>query len=426
MMTYKEALDYIHSVNWRGSRPGLSRITALLEKIGNPEKALRCIHIAGTNGKGSTSAMLTSVLTEAGYRVGLFTSPFIERFNERIMIGKEPISDDDLCELLSRVAPIAEAMDDKPTEFELITALGFLYFKEQAVDLVVLEVGMGGRLDSTNVIEAPLLSIITGIALDHMAVLGDTLEKIAAEKAGIIKERCPVLYGGEENSVRTVIEQRAKEKKAPFYTTDRSTLFVKKSDLFGSVFDYQDLRELSISLSGLYQTRNAATVLTAVALLEKEGLAISDRAIRTGLLKTRWRARFEVLSKEPLFVFDGSHNPQGVTAAAESIGRYFDKKVLLLTGVMADKDYRDMAKTLFPYVEQVFCITPNNPRALSSKALAAVYREVGLSAEAFDDVKAGVTAAFLAARAEGSAVVALGSLYMYGEVKAALFENLKK
>lgn len=418
MMTYQEALDYIHSVNWRGSRPGLSRITELLSKLQNPEQSLRCIHVAGTNGKGSTSAMLTAVLLEAGYSLGTFTSPFIESFNERIMKDGLPIPDGDLCRLLSEVAPIAESMDDPPTEFELITALGFLYFKETGCDVVVLEVGMGGRLDSTNVIENPYLSIITGVALDHMAVLGDTVELIAKEKAGIIKEGCPVLYGGDDPSVQAILEKEAKEKNAPFFVTDRRSLFVKRSDLNGSVFDYMGYRDLSISLSGLYQTRNAATVLTALSLLQKEGLTAPERAIREGLQKTVWRARFEVLLKDPLTIFDGSHNKEGITAAAESIARYFpDTKVLLLTGVMADKAYEEMAKVLSSYLGEVFTVTPDNPRALDAVALAEVYRSVGVKANAFDSVKDGVRAALLRAREEDKPIVALGSLYMYGEVK---------
>ena len=421
MMTYDEALNYIHSVNWRGSRPGLERITELLKKLGNPEKHLQCIHIGGTNGKGSTSAMLDSILRCAGYSVGTFTSPFIERFNERIMLDGAPISDKDLCRFLSVVAPIAEAMDDKPTEFELITALGFLYFKEKGCDYVVLEVGMGGRLDSTNVIDSPVLSIVTGIALDHTAILGDTVEAIAAEKAGIIKENRPVLYGGEDQTARAIFEREAAAKNAPFYVTDRATLSLTRSDLFGNLFDFGKYRDLFLPLCGLYQTRNAATVLTAVDILRGEGLVISDAALTEGLSQTSWRARFEVLSREPLFVFDGSHNPEGIAAAAESIAAYFKgEKLFFLTGVMADKAYDGMAKALAPFAKKVFTVTPDNPRALSSDQLASVYRENGVSAESFSTVEEGVGAVFWAAVKEKTPIVALGSLYMYGEVKASL------
>lgn len=421
-MTYQDALHYIHSIHWRGSRPGLSRTEALLKALGNPEKALRCIHIAGTNGKGSTSAMLDSILRRAGYRVGLFTSPYVERFNERIVYNGEPIADDVLSELVERLMPIAEALPDKPTEFELITALGFCFFAQMGCDVVVLEVGMGGRLDSTNVIEKPLLSVITGIALDHTAFLGDTLEKIAAEKAGIIKEGCPVLYGGDTPSVSEVIEARAKALGSPYYRTDRTDLLLKKADLDGSVVDYDGFYDLFLPLRGLYQSRNLATVITAVRLLRGRGLALSDEAIREGLAATHWKARFEVLSRDPLFVFDGSHNKQGIAAACEAMAHYFKgEKVILVSGVMADKDYTDMVEMLLPFAARVFTVTPDNPRALAAKDYAACFLKQGADVEGCESIMLAVEKALKAAAAEKRPIVALGSLYMYHDVKKALF-----
>ena len=420
-MTYEETIAYIHSVNWRGSRPGLSRITELLAALGNPEKSLRCVHIAGTNGKGSTSAMLDSILREAGYKVGTFTSPYIETFNERIMYDGKPIGDDEVCRLVSMIAPIAEAMDDPPTEFELITALGFVYFKEKGCDVVVLEVGMGGRLDSTNVIKDPYLSIITGVALDHEAFLGDTVEKIACEKAGVIKEGVPVLYGGEIPSVKEIIENTAKEKRAPFYQTDRTMLAVKKADFSGTYLDYDGMNDLFLPLLGLYQPRNLATVVTAAKLLRERGLAVSDSAIREGIAKTKWKARFGVLKTKPLFLFDGSHNMQGIDAACEAFAHYFgNEKLYLVTGVMADKAYDAMADKLLRFAKKVFTVTPDNPRALAAEELAALYRRKGVDAESFESVADAVSAALSEANEKGYAVAALGSLYMYGEVKAAL------
>ncbi len=420
-MTYQDAIDYIHSVNWRGSRPGLSRITELLDRLGNPHKALRCIHIAGTNGKGSTSAMLDSVLREAGYRVGLFTSPYVELFNERIAFGGMPISDNDLTLLVERVAPIAEAMDDPPTEFELITAIGFLFFKEKGCDVVVLEVGMGGRLDSTNVIEEALLSIITGIAIDHEGFLGDTLEKIAAEKAGIVKEGCPVLYGGTIDSVKKIIEEQASERHAPFSVVDRSSLTVKRADLHGTLLDYAGMEDIHLPLMGLYQPRNLATVVTAISLLGGRGFSVSEEALRRGIERTVWKARFELLSREPIFLFDGSHNMQGIDAACEALAHYFpNERLYLVCGVMADKAYEEMVQKLLPYTAKVLTVTPHNPRALSAEAFAAVFRERGVFAEAFSSVAHAVETAYREAKRDGRAVVALGSLYMYAEVKAAL------
>ncbi len=426
-MNYEEALSYIHSINWRGSKPGLSRTRTLLEKLGNPEKSLPCIHIAGTNGKGSTAAMLDSILREAGYRVGLFTSPFVERFNERIVYNGLPIPDGELARLTGLLAPLAESMDDPPTEFELITALGFLYFAEMGCDAVVLEAGMGGRLDSTNVIEAPLLSIITGVALDHTAYLGDTVEKIAAEKAGIIKKGVPLLYGGETPSVMALLAEKAALLSAPFYVTDRSRLIVQKSDLSGSVVDYEDYVGLRLPLCGLYQPRNLATVLTAFRILAKRGLPVSEEALRKGLEKTVWKARFEVLTRNPLVLFDGSHNRQGIEAACEAIDYYFPgQKLVLVTGVMADKAYGEMASLLVPYAARVFAVRPDNPRALAAEALAETYRQAGAEAVPCDSMEKALTAALRAAEEENRPVIALGSLYMYGELKATLRRVLTK
>ena len=256
-MTYEEALAYIHSFDWRGSRPGLSRTEELCKRLGNPEKSLRFVHVAGTNGKGSFSKMLSNILTEAGYRVGLFVSPYVLRFNERIQIDGREIPDKELAEATETVRAAAENMEDQPTEFELITAVGFVYFQKQDCDLVVLECGMGGRLDSTNVIVDPLLSVITGVSLDHTKILGDTVEKIALEKAGIIKTGRPCLYGGVDESVASVIQHTASEKGAPYYQVDFARLAVKSMTLGGTVFDFAPMHDLHLSLLGSPRTPRA-------------------------------------------------------------------------------------------------------------------------------------------------------------------------
>ena len=238
-MTYEEALEYIHGISWCFCKPGLERIAELCGRLGNPQNSLRFIHVAGTNGKGSFCAMTEAILRSEGYKVGLFTSPYIRTFNERMRVDGENISDDELAEITEYVRPFADAMTDKPTEFELISAVAFEYFKRNNCDVVVLEAGMGGRLDSTNVIEKSLLSIITGIALDHTAFLGDTVEKIAAEKAGIIKQGCPVLFGGEDEAAERVICERAAEMNAPFSIVDRSTLVLQSQTLDGTIFDFE-------------------------------------------------------------------------------------------------------------------------------------------------------------------------------------------
>lgn len=424
-MNYNEALEYIHSVEWRGSRPGLSRTRELLERLGNPEKDMKFIHVAGTNGKGSTCAMLDSVLRAEGYRVGLYTSPYIVRFNERMQIGGEPISDSELAGLTGFIKPFAEAMEDKPTEFELITALAFLYFKRNGCDVVVLEVGMGGSFDSTNVIESPLVSVITGIALDHTSVLGNTVSEIALQKAGIIKRSRPVVYGGRDDEACAVIEAVASEKGACFTRTGLSGLAVRSMSVHGTVFDYGGFSDLRLSLAGEYQTDNAATVIETVCALNRNGFNVSENALRSGFASARWRARFELLSDSPAVVFDGSHNVQGITAAANSIKRYFGgEKVNILMGVLADKDYRDMAALLAPLAKRVFTVTPNSPRALSSDKLAKVFSEAGIPAVSYSSVEEGVGAAYRNSKDENIPLIMLGSLYAYNEVYSA-FKTVK-
>lgn len=424
-MTYQEALAYIHSVVWKGSRPGLERITELLEKLGNPQNQLKFIHVAGTNGKGSFCAMTESILRAAGYKTGLFVSPYIKNFNERICVSGEAISDEDLAEATAAVKPFAESMADAPTEFELITAIGLIHFLQKKCDVVVLETGMGGRLDSTNIIKDPLLTVITGIAMDHTAFLGDTVEKIAAEKAGIIKRGTPVLWGGRDKAARGVIEAKAVEMGVPMVATEDTPLTVREMSLSGSVVDYGAWKSVHIPLLGSYQPYNLANVLAAVPLLRGAGLQISHEAVIAGLAAVRWPGRFEKLWEHPLILSDGAHNPEGVDAAVESIKTYFKgERVLLLSGVMADKDYHGMVKTLAPIAAEVFTLTPDNPRALPACDFAKAFADAGIPAKAFDTVAEAVAAAVARAEKTGKPLVSLGSLYMYCEVTAAL-ESIK-
>ena len=434
-MNYQEALDYIHSVCWKGSRPGLERTAELTERLGRPQDGLKFIHVAGTNGKGSTSAMLASILQKAGYRVGLYTSPFILRFNERMRIDGQDIPDEELAEITELVKPHADAMADTPTEFELITAIALCYFAKHRCDYVVLEVGMGGRLDSTNIIdgETVVASVITGIAMDHTAFLGDTPEKIAAEKAGIIKAGVPVVYGGnhpavgetapspEAISCGAVIRDKAREMNAPYLETDHRGLSHIRADLFGAEFDFGELRSLRIPLAGLYQPYNAANVLTVIEVLRSRGLTVSEEHIREGLASVYWPGRFEILSRSPLIIADGGHNPEGIDAAIASVKTYFgDQRILLLTGVMADKDYTHMVARMGEVTARAFCVRPANDRALDAAKYAEAFRAIGIPAEGYATVAEGVRAASEVAAAQGKALLCLGSLYMYGEVRAAV------
>ena len=420
-MNYKQALEYIHSVNWTFCKPGLERITELCKALGDPQKELRFIHIAGTNGKGSTSAMLASILQKAGYCTGLYTSPYIRTFCERIRVDGENIPEDALAALTERMRPIANAMKDKPTEFELITALAFAYFAECKCDVVVLEVGLGGRLDSTNVIEDTALSIITGIDFDHTALLGNTIEEIAREKAGIIKAGCPVLFGGGEGVAYDTVRSVALEKNASFYTVDRSSYKEKEATLDGTRFDYSHYTDLLLPLLGAYQPYNATLVLTAIDLLKQQGFDIREDAVRQGLSVVRWPARFELLSREPVILYDGGHNPEGVRAAVESVKSYFPgQRVNILSGVMADKDRGEMIETMKPIAARVFAVTPNNPRALAAEDYAAQFASFGIPADAFASVAEGVGAAIKSSKKEGIPLLCLGSLYLYEEVEAAV------
>lgn len=429
-MDYKETLEYIHSVSWLGSRPGLERITELCERLSHPEEGLSFIHVTGTNGKGSTCAMTESILRAAGYKTGLFTSPFVRCFNERIAINGIPVSNEVLCQATEIVKAEADKMQSPPTEFELITAIALVIFKLEKCDAVVLEVGMGGRLDSTNIIKSPLVSVITGVSLDHTAILGDTVEKIAKEKAGIIKKGCPVLYGGrdipnvsegsEGEDAYRVIRKAAEENGSALAYCDYGELKIKSSDLNGTVFDYKDHKDISLSLLGLYQPENAVKAIETAEILRKRGFKISDEDIREGLKGAKWQARFEKLSQSPLVIYDGSHNPEGIEAARTALSYYFkNERVNLLTGVMADKDYTEMAKKLAPFAKKVFTVTPSNPRSLSASALAEVYGELSVSAENFDSVYEGFKTAYYDSIKENVPLVCLGSLYMYAEVAEA-------
>lgn len=423
-MNYEETLAYIHKVSWTGSRPGLERIEKLLSLLGNPEKKLRFIHVAGTNGKGSFCAMCDSVLRKAGYKTGLYTSPYIERFNERITVNGETISDSELAEITTYVRGFADTMDDAPTEFELITAVAMVAFERNGCDPVVLEVGMGGRLDATNVIREPIMSVITGISLDHTAFLGNSVPAIAKEKAGIIKDGAPVLYGGADEDAAAVIEAVARESGSEFLRTPRNTLTVDKTEFTGTDFTLSG-RKYRIGLLGTYQPYNAANVITAVDVLRRHGLKISDEALINGLAEAKWKGRFELLSTDPVFISDGSHNPEGIEAAVDCVKTLFSEKVILLSGVMKDKDYQDMARELSEIACFAVTLKPDNPRSLDAKIYAEEFVRNGVESEGYGNVNDAVKRVVDLSQILKKPVVSLGSLYMYGEVKAALFNILK-
>ena len=416
IMTYEEAIAYIHGMYWRGSKLGLVRVTELCELLGNPQNKLKFIHVAGTNGKGSTCAMLSRILTSQGYRTGLFVSPYVDRFNERIQFNNEPIADDELCEIITELKPVVESMENAPTEFEVITAAAFLYYVRKKCDYVVLEVGLGGELDSTNIIKTPLLSIITAIDYDHMHILGDTIQEIASAKAGIIKDDGNVLFYGQHPDALPVIEAACEKHHACLHVVDRSTLKEGTYDLHGQTFDYKDYRDLKLGLLGKYQMCNAATVVDAVELLREQGVEISDEALRTGLRETVWPARFELLREDPPFFVDGGHNPHGVRGTVETYQRLFpETKAKIVMGMMRDKDVSQSVKLLLPIAKTFYTVRPDNDRAMPAEELAELIRSLGAEATPFDTVAAAVETA---CKGEGP-VLAVGSLYMAGEVHQA-------
>ena len=419
-MNYEQAMEYIHAVQWAGHKPGLTRTRTLLAALGDPHKQLRFVHIAGTNGKGSTAAMMASCLQAAGYRVGLYTSPFINRFNERIQVNGQQIPDEAICELTEYIKPFADSIFEQPTEFEMVTALGFEYFARHNCDLVVCEVGMGGEFDATNVILPPEVAIICNIGLDHTEVLGDTLEKIAATKSGIIKPGCDAVIYREQPSVEAVIEDRCKAVGAKLHKADFADIHLLSHDLTGQVFDWERFHALKLPLLGNHQLHNAAVALTAATVMQQRGWHITDEQIREGLADVRWPGRFDVRRKDPLFIIDGGHNPQCIQALVKNIQDYLAGRPLtILTGVLADKDYNCMYRNVEPYAKEFITVTPGNPRALNAHDLAQYLSQFGKPVTACDAVADGVRLAVEHAGKDG-VVLCYGSLYMIGEIEAGL------
>ena len=419
-MNAEQAIAYIHSVCWKGSIPGLGRTQELLEKMGNPEKKLKFVHIAGTNGKGSTAAMTASILRKAGYRTGLYTSPYIYRFHERIQVDGVEISDEDLTEITEYVKPLADSMAQSPTEFELVCCIAFEYFYRKKCDIVVLEVGMGGAWDATNVIEVPEVAVITNIGLDHTEYLGDTVEKIAETKSGIFKPHGHAVVYRSTPSVEAVYERVCAERDVSLRKADFDGLVLKAHTLEGQVFDCGSRKNLVLPLLGDHQLHNASVVLSIADTLIGEGWKISEQNIYDGIRDVRWPGRFDIVCRKPLFIIDGGHNPQCIEALVKNIRDYLaGKKVVALTGVLADKDYADMYKPVMPLVDRFVCITPPNPRKLEAEQLARYLRQAGAQAQASESILDGVKQAMELAGKDG-VVLCFGSLYSIGGIRDAL------
>ena len=424
-MTAQEAISYIESQTWSTTRLGLERTRELLSAIGDPQKSLKFVHVAGSNGKGSTCAMLDAILRRAGYTVGLYISPYIQDFCERMQVNGENIPGETLAAITERVRRAADTMEDHPSQFELATAIAMEYFRRQRCDIVVLEVGMGGALDSTNAIDAPEVAVITNIGLEHTEYLGDTLEKIAHTKAGIIKPGCScVCYDGAPE-VTAIIESVCEKNKVPLLCAGRSPVKAISHDLSGQAFSRRG-GEYRLSLLGPHQVSNAAVVLETVEALRLRGWHISEEAVKTGLREVKWPARFEILNRKPLFILDGGHNPQCAEALMSSVGELLPgKRAVFLTGVLADKDYRQIMELMMPKAQEFVCLTPVSDRALSADALADHLTRHGAKAYACTDIPAGIRRALTAAGEDG-VVIAFGSLYLAGAIRTAFAPTYRR
>lgn len=430
-----DPIAYLEEPRWRSSRLGLERITELLMLLENPQDRCKFVHIAGTNGKGSTSAFVASVLESAGYTTGLFTSPYIVEFADRIRVNGNNIAHEDLCDITLEVKKATSFMTDHPTEFELFTAVAFMYFARKNCDIAVVEVGMGGRLDSTNVLKHPEVSVITSLSLDHIGFLGDTLEAIAFEKAGIIKKDVPVVSYPQLEVPMKVIERVVAENTTQLTIPDFSRLSYDQvrysQDDTTSVmrhFSYKHYENLEIKVLGSYQPKNAALAIEVLEKLSMLGWDISEKDIRKGLRSVQWPARFEVIPTDPPFVIDGGHNVEGVKALVESLREvFFGRKVVYILGVLADKHYEDMFGLLVPYAKACVAITVPNERALSAEEISQSFSRLASEMDNSQAAKNCLTADTLEdalgiayAQADKDDVIcACGSLYSVADLKLA-------
>ena len=425
-MTYLDAVNKINSLLRFGIQPGLERIQALLDRIGNPQKHLKFIHVAGTNGKGSACALLSSVLREAGYRTGLFTSPYITDFRERFQVNGEKIPEEALVRILDQLVPLIEEMarrGEVVTEFELITALAFQWFYEEKCDIVVLEVGLGGRFDATNVIDTPLAAVIMSISLDHTAILGDTVEQIAFEKCGIIKDGGDVvLYPDQEEGVYGVVAHAVQNHSGRLILPSPSSVTEISSSIEGTYACYRG-EEYRLPFLGTHQLKNAAAAFAALELLREKGYPISLRAMKDGVAKAHIPARMEVLSRAPLVILDGAHNPGAAQVLAQALKKYLpNRKIVGMMGMLKDKDSKSSLRSLATLFQALITVTPKNPRALPGEELADRAKEYCAQVFAEDSLPKAIAMAKELA-GSGGAIVICGSLYLAGEIRPLLLDE---
>lgn len=428
-MNYNEALQFIHESHKFGMRLGLDNIKKLLELLGNPQNNLKIIHVAGTNGKGSTCSFISSILKESGYKVGLYTSPFLETFTERIRVNGENIREEEVGKIVSLIKEKIEIMVSEgysyPTEFEIVTAMAFYYYNQEKVDFVALEVGLGGRYDATNVIDKPVVSAITSISLDHTGILGDTLAKIAFEKGGIIKEDCPTIVYPQQEEASEVIKNICAEKKSKYIECDFKNIEIKSSNINSQIYNCningKELRDLEIKLIGDHQIKNSIVGLNVIEYLNDIKITnISEENIRKGLLGTKWPGRIEKISENPMFIIDGAHNEEGAKSLANSIDKYFENKnKILVIGMLEDKDIDSVLDLLIPKFNKVITTTPDNPRAIDANKLKEKIERYNIEVTCKPNIKEAVDYA-LEISNKDDVIISAGSLYMIGNVRTII------
>lgn len=418
-MNYQQACFYIEECQQGRGRFGLNKLEEVLHQLNDPHKKLSFVHVAGTNGKGSTAAMLSSVLTKAGYKTGLYTSPHLMRYNERMKINGQDIPDEDFIEAAETVKEVCDKMGGVPIVFEILTLMALWYFAKEQCDIVILEVGIGGRIDATNCIPSPKAAVITQLGLDHTETLGDTLEKIAAEKGGIIKPGCYAVMAEQKESAMDVVREVCKQKQVPLTIASVSRMKVLSSSVEGQQIEDKEYGVIFLPLAGAHQIKNLANILETVGVLKQQGYQISNDAVVDGIRQTKWPARMQRLCTNPDFLLDGGHNPQCVQAATEALKAFYpDKKVVFLTGMMQDKDTDRMLEEMVPLAQEFVCIHPDSQRAMDQNDMCRILRErYGVQATACQTVNEGIRTAIKKA-GDHAVVCALGSLYLAGEIQS--------
>lgn len=420
-MDYETAMIKLRGEVCSGIKLGLQNIKTLMEKLGNPQDKLKIIHIAGTNGKGSCTSFVNSALVSQGYKVGMFTSPSIYNFEERIRINNKNIPEDKLIDLMNEVREVAETMEVFPADFEFVTAIAFLYFYREKCDFAIMEVGLGGRLDATNVAQNPLITLITSISLDHQQFLGNTIPEIALEKAGIIKENVPlVLYSQSKEAMDSIIGV-ANSKNSKVILNDLEKIELLENTKNGQIINYKDFKNLKINLLGSHQINNATISLELLEQLRKMGFEISNESIYNGFSSVTWPCRFELVSKNPDFILDGAHNIDGIEKFISSMNFYYkDNKKIGIFGVLADKDYNEMLAKIVPCFDVFLTVRPDSERAMESKELKErIEKLTKKKVYSFENYQDAIDKAFEISK-EDDVISAFGSLYFVGEVRNLL------